>query len=176
MTEPAPTSPVIAPGTYRLDAARSTIRADVPAMFGLMTVSGTFRLKSGEVTIAGDAARSSVRATLDASSFSSGNALRDRQVLSPGLLDAAAYPEITFAGQGPRVQGAGWVVPGAVTARGVTVPAELEMSDVRAEGGEIRFHAVTTLDRTKFGATGKKGVVGPTITLSIDAVAVLATS
>jgi polyisoprenoid-binding protein YceI len=174
MTEPAPASPAVAPGTYRLDPARSTIRADVPAMFGLLTVSGTFRLKSGEVTIAEDAARSSVRATLDASSFSSGNALRDREVLSPGLLDAAAYPEITFAGQGPRAQGAGWVVPGAVTARGVTIPAELQMSGIRAEAGVIRFHAATTLDRVKFGATSKKGIVGPTITLSIDAVAVLA--
>jgi polyisoprenoid-binding protein YceI len=174
MTEPAPTSPAVAPGTYRLDPARSTIRADVPAMFGMLTVSGSFQLKSGEVTIAEDAARSSVRATLDASSFSSGNALRDREVLSPSLLDAAAYPEITFAGLGPRPHSAGWVVPGAITARGVTIPAELQMSDIRAGAGVIRFHAATTLDRMKFGATGRKGIVGQTIALSIDAVAVLA--
>ena len=173
MTEPASdTSPAIAPGTYRLDPARSVIRADVPAMFGLMTVRGTFRLRSGEVTVAGDTARSSVRATLDASSFSSGNAIRDRQVRAASMLDAAAYPEITFAGAGPTPHGAGWLIPGSVTARGVTVPAELEMSDLRAEAGVIRFHAATTLDRTKFGATSKMGIVGQTIALSIDAVAV----
>jgi polyisoprenoid-binding protein YceI len=173
MTEPASAAtPAVAPGTYRLDPGRSTIRADVQAMFGLLTVRGTFRLKSGEVTITEDAARSSVRATLDASTFSSGNAPRDRDVLSSAMLDASAYPEITFAGEGPRQQGAGWVVPGSVTARGVTLPAELEMSDIRAEAGVIRFHAATTLDRTKFGATSKKGIVGRTIALSIDAVAV----
>jgi polyisoprenoid-binding protein YceI len=33
-----------APGTYTLDPERTTIRADVKAMFGLMTVHGTFRL------------------------------------------------------------------------------------------------------------------------------------
>ena len=32
-----------APGTYTLDPERTTIRADVKAMFGLMTVHGTFR-------------------------------------------------------------------------------------------------------------------------------------
>lgn len=174
MTEPASAAPAVAPGTYRLDPGRSTIRADVQAMFGLLTVRGTFRLKSGEVTIAEDAARSIVRATIDASSFSSGNALRDRDVLSAAMLDASAYPEIRFAGEGPRLRGAGWLVPGSVTARGVTVPAELEMSDIRTEGGVFRFHAVTTLDRTKFGATSRQGVVGRTIALSIDAVAVSA--
>jgi polyisoprenoid-binding protein YceI len=173
MTEPrSAAAPAVAPGTYRLDPGRSTIRADVQAMFGLMTMRGTFRLKAGEVTVAEDPARSSVRATIDATSFSSGSALRDREVRSASMLDASAYPEITFAGAGPRPHGAGWVIPGSVTARGVTVPAELEMSGIRAEAGVIRFHAATTLDRTKFGATGKNGIVGQTIALSIDAVAV----
>jgi polyisoprenoid-binding protein YceI len=173
MTEsPSAVNPAVVPGTYRLDPGRSTIRADVQAMFGLLTVHGTFRLQSGEVTIAEDAARSGVRATIDAASFSSGNAIRDRDVLSAGILDASAYPEITFAGDGPRQQGTGWVVPGSVTARGVTVPADLQMNDIRAEDGVIRFHAVTTLDRTQFGVTKKKGIVGQTIALSIDAVAV----
>jgi polyisoprenoid-binding protein YceI len=173
MTEPA--TPAVAPGNYRLDPPRTVIHADVQAMFGLLTVRGTFRLRSGEVTIADDAARSSVRAVIDAASFSSGNAIRDRDVVSAGMLDASAYPEITFAGDGPRPQGAGWLIPGTVTARGVTVPADLLMSDIRAEGGVIRFRAVTSLDRTRFGVTRKKGIVGQTIGLSIDAVAVPAT-
>ena len=173
MTESASaTTPPVAPGTYRLDPGRSTIRADVQAMFGLLTVRGTFRLKSGEVTIAEEAACSGVRATIDATSFSSGNAIRDREVLSATMLDASAHPEITFAGDGVQRHGNGWIVHGSVTARGITVPADLEMNDIRAEGGVIRFHAVTTLDRTRFGATSKKGIVGQTIALSIDAVAV----
>ena len=35
-----------APGTYTLDPERTTIRADVKAMFGLTTVHGSFRLQS----------------------------------------------------------------------------------------------------------------------------------
>jgi polyisoprenoid-binding protein YceI len=173
MTEPA--TPAVPPGNYRLDPARTAIRADVQAMFGLLTVRGTFRLRSGELTIADDAARSSVRAVIDAASFSSGNAIRDRDVVSAGMLDASEYPEITFAGAGPRPRGTGWLLPGAVTARGVTVPAELLMNDIRAEDGVIRFRAATTLDRTRFGVTRKKGIVGQTIGLTIDAVAVATT-
>jgi polyisoprenoid-binding protein YceI len=173
MTEsPSAVNPVVVPGTYRLDPGRSTIRADVSAMFGLLTLHGTFRLRSGEVIIAEDAARSSVRATIDATSFSSGNAIRDRDVLSATMLDASVYPDITFAGDGARRHGTGWVIPGSVTARGVTVPAGLQMNDIRAGDGVIRFHAVTTLDRARFGVTSRKGLIGQTIALSIDAVSV----
>jgi polyisoprenoid-binding protein YceI len=173
MTESASTAtPAVTPGTYRLDPSRSTIRADVKAMFGLITVHGTFRLQSGEVTIAEDGARSSVRATIDATSFSSGNATRDKDVVSPALLDASAYPEITFTGEGARPQGTEWVVPGSVTVRGVAVPTDLRMDEVRNVDSMIRFHAVANLDRTQFGVTKKKGMVGQNVALAIEAVAV----
>ena len=59
---------VPAPGTYTLDPERTTVRVAVEALFGLMTVRGTFRLKAGEVTIATDPGASSVRASIDAGS------------------------------------------------------------------------------------------------------------
>ena len=59
----------------------------------------------------------------------------------PALLDAKAYPEITFTGQGARRDGDGWVVPGSVTAHGTAVPAEVRLSDARPEAGGARFRA-----------------------------------
>ena len=106
MTEHAPDAPP--PGTYALDPERTTIRADVKAMFGLLTVHGAFRLRSGQVTIAADPAASSVQASIEAGSFASGNATRDANVVSATLLDAKAYPEITFTGQSARRDGDGW--------------------------------------------------------------------
>ncbi len=141
-------------------------------MFGLITVHGTFRLRSGEVIVGDDAAGSSVQATIDAGSFSSGNTTRDRDVVSATLLDASAYADITFAGQGARQEGATWVVPGLVTAHGVAVTTNLTMDDIGAADGALRFHATTTLDRTKFGVTKKKGMVSATVALTIEAVAV----
>ena len=121
MTEQTPdTNPAAAPppGDYMLDPERTTIRANVKAMFGLLTVHGTFRLRSGQFSIAADPGASSVQASIETGSFASGNATRDADVVSATLLDAKAYPEITFTGQGARRDGDGWVVPGSVTAHG----------------------------------------------------------
>ncbi len=174
MTEHAPdTFPADAPppGSYTLDPERTTIRADVKAMFGLLTVHGTFRLRSGQVLIAADPAASTVQASIEAGSFASGNTTRDANVVSAALLDAKAYPEITFTGQGARRDGDGWVVPGSVTAHGTAVPAEVRLGDVRLEAGGVRFQVTVRLDRTSFGVTKKKGMVGRTVDVVIEAVA-----
>ena len=65
------------PGAYTLDPERTTIRADVKAMFGLLTVHGTFRLEAGQVNIAADPGASSVQASIAAGSFASGHTTRD---------------------------------------------------------------------------------------------------
>ena len=176
MTEMQPAG-APAPGTYTLDPEQTTIHADVKAMFGLMTVHGTFRLQSGQVSIAADPGASSVRASIAAGSYASGNATRDADVTSATLLDARAYPEITFTGEGARRDGDGWVVPGSVTAHGTAVPVEVRLSDARLESGgagqtgQVRFRATARLDRTSFGVTKKKGMVGRTVDLVIEAVA-----
>jgi polyisoprenoid-binding protein YceI len=166
MTQPTPQ-----PGTYALDPERTTIRADVKAMFGLMTVHGTFRLKDGAVTIAGEPAGSRVQAVIDAGSFASGNQKRDSDVTSARLLDAKEYPEISFDGTGVRQDGEHWVVSGSVTAHGTSVPAEVRVTEARADDGTARFRATARLDRTSFGVTNQKGMVGRTVDLVIEAVA-----
>ena len=67
--------------------------------------------------------------------------------------------------------GDGWVVPGSVTAHGTAVPDEVRLSDAREESGGVRFRATARLDRTTFGVTKKKGMVGRTVNLVIEAVA-----
>ena len=165
MSQPLP------PGTYLLDPERTTIRADVKAMFGLMTVHGTFRLNGGQITIAEDPGAAHVRAVIDAGSFESGNKSRDNDVVSASLLDAKAYPEITFDGTGARQDGSAWLVDGSVTAHGSTVPAELRVTPGPADGGLVRFRATARLDRTSFGVTAKKGMVGRTADVVIEATA-----
>jgi polyisoprenoid-binding protein YceI len=159
------------PGIYTLDPERTIIRADVKAMFGLLTVHGTFRLRAGQVSIAAEPGGSSVRASIEAGSFASGNATRDADVVSATLLDAKAYPEITFTGQGARRDGSDWALTGSVTAHGMAAPAEVRISHARLEGGDARFRATARLDRTTFEVTKKKGMVGRTVDLVIEAVA-----
>ena len=54
---------------------------------------------------------------------------------------------------------------------GSAVPAEVRLSHVREEAGGARFRATARLDRTSFGVTKKKGMVGRTVDLVIEAVA-----
>ena len=161
----------VAPGTYLLDPDLTTIRADVKAMFGLITVHGTFRLAGGQITITGDPAAAQVRAAIDAGSFESGNKTRDADVVSATLLDAKAHPEITFDATGAQPYGPGWLVSGSVTAHGSTVPAEPRVTPGPADGDLVRFHATARLDRTSFGVTAKKGMVGRTADVIIEAAA-----
>jgi polyisoprenoid-binding protein YceI len=170
-TRPDTTPP---PGIYVLDPERTTVRADVKAMFGLMTVHGTFRLRAGQVNIAADPGGCGVRASIEAGSYASGHSARDADVVSATLLDARAYPEITFTGRGARRDGDEWVVDGSVTAHGTAQPAELRLTGARMEAGEAglaHFRATARLDRTSFGITKKKGLVGRTVDLVIEAVA-----
>ena len=161
-------------GTYTLDPERTTIKCDCKAMMGLFTVHGTFRIESGQVTIAADPAACTARATIIAGSFASGNSTRDADVVSAKLLDAKAYPEITFTGTGARVrdEGDGWVLTGSVTAHGVAQPTEVHITDARAENGTAWFRASATLDRLSFGITKMKQRVGHTVQLTIEAVGV----
>jgi polyisoprenoid-binding protein YceI len=175
MTQPASgiqPSTVPPPGMYTLDPERTTIRADVKAMFGLMTVHGTFRLRDGAISIAAEPGGCRVRASVEAGSYDSGHGVRDADVVSARLLDAEAYPEISFTGLGARRDGGQWVVGGSVTAHGTAQPAEVRVTDARMEAGMARFRATARLDRGSFGITRKKGLVGRTVNLTIEAIAI----
>lgn len=167
---PASAQATVPPGTYRLDPERSTVRADVKGMFGLFTVHGTFRLRSGEITVAADPAQSRVQASVDAASYASGNAARDKDITSANFLDVEAHPEITFEGSQVRQDGSAWVVSGEVAARGTSVPTEFRVHEAALDGGSARFHVTATMERASFGVTKKKGMVGATVQVAIDAV------
>lgn len=162
----------VSPGTYRLDPDRSIIRVSVKTFVGLLTVHGSFRLQSGQVTIAAEPLTSKAQAVIAAGSFTSGSAMRDNDVISADLLDASTYPTITFTST--RVQRAGkdWVVSGSITAHGTSVDADLRVCEARMEGSAARFQADATLDRTSFGLTKKRGLVGQTVEVDIDAIGV----
>jgi len=139
-------------------------------MFGLLTVHGTFRLRSREVQIAEDPTRSSVTAIIDAESFVSGNAKRDRDVTAPGLLDAGTYPEITFVSDRVRPDGAGWVIGGQLSAHGTSAATELRLDQASFRDGAVRFHATARDERADFGITNKKGMVGQTADVTIESI------
>jgi len=79
-TTPAAAVQIPAAGIYQLDPAASTVTFATRHMFGLAPVKGTFRLVSGQITIADPVTSSTVSAVIDAASFATGNPQRDRAI------------------------------------------------------------------------------------------------
>ncbi len=156
-------------GTYRIHPEQSTVNYTGRHMFGLGTVHATFRINSGQFHIADPTTASSVTVSIDANSFTSGNAKRDQDVRAAGLLDTATYPEIAFASSNRRWDRDHWLLSGDVTAHGVTVPVEVIVDRITPELQGIRVQArAKHLDRYAFGVTGAKGMVGRHLDLNLD--------
>jgi len=163
----------VMPGHYRIDPGRSRVRYSSKHMFGLGTVHATFSVREGDLRIGEATGTLSTRVTVDAASFTSGSTKRDRDVRSGGLLDVERYPDITFASEHMQeTPGEGWLVPGTVTAHGRSVPVEVRVDRVTANGSELLVHGwARNLDRTTFGITGSRGLVGRYLDLELDVIA-----
>ena len=167
------TMPSLSPGRYRLDPNQSTLHYSSKHMFGLGVVHATFRVRGGELRVGEPLDTSVVEVTVDAASFSSGNARRDKDVRSAGLLDVERFSDITYASEGLQQTEEGWLVTGTVTAHGHTVPVDVRIDRVVDEGAGIRMHGrAERLDRTAFGITGSRGMVGRYLDLELDVVAI----
>jgi polyisoprenoid-binding protein YceI len=159
-------------GSYRLDPARSQVHYSGKHMFGLGTVRATFAVREGSLEVGDPITASSATVIVDAGSFTSNNARRDKDVRAAGLLDAETYPDITFTSQRVLEADHGLLVSGHVTAHGQSVQVELHVDGLTQEDTGIRVHArAERLDRTALGVTGSKGMVGRYLDLELDAFA-----
>jgi polyisoprenoid-binding protein YceI len=163
---------VPATGTYRIDPDRSTVHYSGKHMFGTGTVHATFGIVDGEIEVREPLTTSTATVTIDAASFTSDKARRDKDVRGRRLLDVATYPHIVFASDRLSETADGWLVTGTVTAHGTTVPVDVHVDRVGREDGGIRVHGrALQLDRTALGITGSRGMVGRYLDLELDAFA-----
>ena len=156
-------------GTYRLDPAASMITFASRHMYGLGPVAGTFSLISGEITIADPMTASTASAVIDAASFRTGSARRDKDVKSARFLHVTEHPQITFRSSEVTRDGGTWLLRGQVTARGATAPAELTVTEARPDGDGLLIRATTRIDRYAHGITKLKGMAGRYLDLDITA-------
>jgi polyisoprenoid-binding protein YceI len=162
----------LASGCYRLDPHRSRVRYSGRHMFGLGTVHATFAVQDGELRVGEAMMTLSTKVTVDPASFHSDSDKRDRDVRSRGLLDVEHYPGITFESESVRRTADGWLIPGTVTAHGRAVPVDVRVDRLVTDGSELRVHGwARRLDRTAFGITGSRGIVGRYLDLELEVVA-----
>jgi polyisoprenoid-binding protein YceI len=160
-------------GTYRLDPTASSIRFATRHMFGLAGVTGSFQISSGEIIIADPVTTSTATAVIDAASFATGSAARDKDVKSANFLHVQEHPEITFHSTELEESGEGWLLRGQITARGHAARADITLNEVRADDNGLTIRATCRVDRYAHGITKKKGMAGRYLDLDIAARATL---
>jgi polyisoprenoid-binding protein YceI len=162
----ASTAPAIAPATYRIDPARSTVRFVSKAMFGLFRVRGTFTVREGAIVVADDITRSTVTATMDAASIDTANTRRDHDLRAKKYLDTARHPDILFASREVTADS----VTGILRLHGISQRVTLSLAPESTPDG-FRFTTTTRLDRYAFGVTGGKGLVARHVDVDLEIVA-----
>ncbi|MFG2003405.1 YceI family protein [Spirillospora sp. NPDC048911] len=162
-------------GAWTIDPAHSDVGFKIRHMM-LNKVRGQFTGVEGRIVTAENPLESSVTATIDLASISTGNAQRDEHVRSADFLDVAAHPTMTYRSTGLRPDGDAFVLDGELTLRGITreVPLRLEIDgfgpdvfrqDDPFKGARVGFTATGELNRTDFGVGDTATIPGGALAL-----------
>ena len=172
-------------GTWNIDPVHSHI-GFVARHLMVSKVRGKFGTFEGQIVTAEDPLQSSATATIDTTSFDTGNDQRNSDVKSENFLDVASYPTMTYRSTGVRRAGDELVVDGDLTIRGITHPVALtvEVNGFGPDpygGTRAGFSATGEINRNDYGITANMvlptgGVmVSEKIQLTIEVEATLAT-
>lgn len=145
---------------YDIDPAHSSVTFKVRHMM-VANVRGELGQITGRVVLdERDITRSSVVATIDASTINTREAKRDEHLRSADFLDVAGHPFITFKSTQVRAgKGGALFVTGDLTIRGttreVTLDVETPSPEVRDPWGNVKrgISARARINRKDFGVT-----------------------
>lgn len=175
--------PALAGATsYELDPAHTNAQFAVKHMM-VSTVRGQFNKVSGTVNLDDkDPSKSSIEATIDATTVNTRVQQRDDHLRSPDFLDVAKFPTITFKSTRVEATGQGtYKAHGDLTIHGVTKPVVLEVEAPAEEVKDLSGHtkrgatASTKISRKDFGLVWNKALegggvlVGDEVAITIDA-------
>jgi polyisoprenoid-binding protein YceI len=162
--------------TWRIDPAHSAAQFAVRHM-GISTVRGEFKKVSGSAGYdTADPGKTSLDATIDATTVDTRVDMRDNDLRSPNFLDVQKYPTITFKSKRAEAAGPGKMkITGDLTIHGVTREVVLDVDGPTSPVKDPRgnFHigasATTKINRKDFGVNGAPGMAGDEISITIDA-------
>lgn len=129
-------------------------------------VRGEFGKTTGTIEIdEKDASKSSVNATIDATTINTREPKRDAHLKSADFFEAEKYPTITFKSKKVSKNGDKLKVVGELTIRNVTKEVTLEVTstaEVKDPWGNTKrgFSATTKVNREDFGLTWNKALEG----------------
>jgi polyisoprenoid-binding protein YceI len=167
--------------TWHIDPAHSSAQFAVRHMM-VSTVRGTLGKVAGDVNLdEADLTKSSVEATVDATTIDTREPKRDGHLKSPDFFDVAKYPTITFKSkQMAKVSDTKFQVTGDLTMHGATKEVVLTVEGMpkpfKDPMGNMRLGGVATtrLNRKDFGIQWNKTLdggglmVGDDVDVTID--------
>jgi polyisoprenoid-binding protein YceI len=145
----------LTPGIWNVDASHSTIGFTARHLM-VTKVRGRFSTFSGALTIAANPLESSLEASVDIASVSTGDAGRDGHLTSPDFFDAAQFPTMTLKSTSIVADGDEYLLNGDLTIKGVTKPVtfELEFDGVATDpwgNTKAGFSAEAEINRKDWG-------------------------
>jgi polyisoprenoid-binding protein YceI len=172
-------------GTWDIDPVHSYV-GFVARHLMVSKVRGNFTKVEGQIITADNPLESSATATIDMTSFTTGNEQRDGDVKGENFLDVANHPTMTYRTTGIRLDGEVIIADGELTIKGITRPVELavEVNGFGPDpygGTRVGLSAIGEINRTDWGITANMAlptggvVVGEKIQLVIEVEASLKT-
>ncbi len=172
-------------GTWDIDPVHSYV-GFVARHLMVSKVRGNFTKVEGQIITADNPLESSATATIDMTSFDTGNEQRDGDVKGENFLDVANHPTMTYRTTGIRQDGEVIIADGELTIKGITRPVELavEVNGFGSDpygGTRAGLSAIGEINRTDWGITANMAlptggvVVGEKIQLVIEVEASLKT-
>jgi len=162
--------------TWTIDKNHSQANFAIKHM-GVSTVRGSISGVTGTVVWNDkDPSKSSVEATMDATTVSTNNENRDKDLKSPNFFNVEKFPTLTFKSTSVTSSGGKLQVVGDLTLTGVTKSVTLTVDGPTAPqkgmGGKmvIGFSATGTLKRSdfNFGSKFPSAVLGDDVQFTID--------
>jgi polyisoprenoid-binding protein YceI len=161
--------------TWQIDPNHTAAQFSVRHL-GISTVRGSFTKVSGTAVYdPADPGKTTLEATIDASSIDTRVERRDNDLRSPNYFDVAKYPTLTFKSRKVEAAGAGKLkITGDLTIHGVTKEVVLDVDGPSAPvqdpkgNPHIGASATTKINRRDFGVGGGSGLVGEEVPITID--------
>lgn len=174
----------LTPGTWNIDPVHSSVNFVVRHLM-VSKVRGKFGAFTGAITIDENRLASSVTASIEMASVSTGDDGRDAHLRNSDFFDVEQYPTMTFTSTEVRPDGGDYVLVGDLTIKGVTkkVELELEFDGVSPDpwgGTRAGFSAEGEIDRREFGLEWNMALdtgalmVGEKVKIALDIQAVKA--
>ncbi len=182
----AQTSGLPTPGTYTIDKAHTVVGFVVRHLIGTK-VRGRFTEFDANLVIAADPTQSTLEATAEASSITTGVAQRDEHLRTNDFFDAPNHQQIVLKSTGlTKVTDTEWKLATDLTVRGVTKPVVFDLeyegkgAGMTPNSEVVAFSATAEIDRRDFGVSFNglvEGniVVGNKVKIELEVEAGLAT-